>query len=129
TTRLDGSTFRAPAGAVAQAARRLEQWSRAVTAPRRPRLVVQLEPPDANGAWFLSVLGPGATGQLLPIEVALSDGGPSRLLADELVRLERMLPVLHRPGAMRRGQVGVSQDEAGGLLRGNGDGVEAGGVG
>src|SRR5262245_25246348 len=112
TTRLDGSTFRAPAGPAAQVARRLEQWSRAVTAPRRPRLVVQLEPPDAHGAWFLSVLGPGATGQLLPIEVALSDGGQTRLLGDELVRLERMLPVLHRPGAMRRGQVVLSQEEA-----------------
>jgi superfamily II DNA or RNA helicase len=127
TTRLDGSTFRAPAGAVAQVARRLEQWSRAVTAPRRPRLVVQLEPPDANGAWFLSVLGPGATGQLLPIEVALSDGGPSRLLADELVRLERMLPVLHRPGAMRRGQVVLSQEEAWELMTVTGIELEAAG--
>jgi superfamily II DNA or RNA helicase len=127
TTRLDGSTFRAPAGPVAQVARRLEQWSRSVTAPRRPRLVVQLEPPDANGAWFLSVLGPGATGQLLPIEVALSDGGPSRLLADELVRLERTLPVLHRPGAMRRGQVVLSQDEAWELMTVTGAELDAAG--
>src|SRR5262245_2028041 len=127
TTRLDGSTFRAPAGPAAQVARRLEQWSRAVTAPRRPRLVVQLEPPDAGGAWFLSVLGPGATGQLLPIEVALSDGGPSRPLSDELVRLERLLPVLHRPGAMRRGQVVLSQDEAWELMTVNGAELEAAG--
>ena len=127
TTRLDGSTFRVPAGPAGQVARRLEVWSKSVTSPRRPRLVVQLEPPDAGGAWFLSVLGPGATGQLLPIEVALSDGGPSRPLTDELVRLERLLPVLHRPGAMRRGQVVLSQDEAWELMTVNGAELEAAG--
>ena len=88
--RRQGRPGRSPAGSTSGPGR-----SRS---PRRPRLVVQLEPPDANGAWFLSVLGPGATGQLLPIEVALGDGGPARSLADELVRLERLLPVLHRPG-------------------------------
>ena len=127
TTRLDGSTFRAPAGAAGQVSRRLDQWSRTVTSTRRGKLVVQLEPPDASGAWFLSVLGPGATGQLLPIEVALSDGGPARPLADELVRLERLLPVLHRPGALRRGQVVLSQPEAWELMTVTGAELEAAG--
>ena len=56
-----------------------------------------------------------------------SDGGPSRLLADELVRLERLLPVLHRPGAMRRGQVVLSQDEAWELMTVTGAELEAAG--
>ena len=127
STRLDGSSFRAPAGPAGQIARRLDQWTRSASSPRRPRLVVQLEPPDTNGAWFLSVLGPGATGQLLPIEVAIGDGGPARLLADELVRLERLLPVLHRPGQLRRGQVVLSQDEAWELMTVTGAELEAAG--
>ena len=127
STRLDGSSFRAPAGPAGQIARRLDQWTRSASSPRRPRLVVQLEPPDTNGAWFLSILGPGATGQLLPIEVAIGDGGPARLLADELVRLERLLPVLHRPGQLRRGQVVLGQDEAWELMTVNGAELEAAG--
>ena len=50
---------------------------RSVTAPRRPRLVVQLEPPDAGGAWFLSVLGPGADGP-----AAADRGGARRRRTD-----------------------------------------------
>ncbi|HEY8092589.1 MAG TPA: DEAD/DEAH box helicase, partial [Acidimicrobiales bacterium] len=127
TTRLDGSSFRSPAGPAGQVSRRLDQWTRSVTSARRAQLVVQLEPPDSSGAWFLSVLGPGATGQLLPIEVALSDGGPARPLADELVRLERLLPVLLRPGALRRGQVVLSQPEAWELMTVTGAELEAAG--
>ena len=36
------------------------------TGAGRTRLVVQLDPPDTGDAWFLSVLGPGAEGGLLP---------------------------------------------------------------
>ena len=116
TTRLDGSTFRAPVGPAGQVSRSLDQWARSVAAPGRPKLVVQLEPPDGGDAWPLSVLGPGAEGELLHIEVALGQSRSTKRLADELVRLERLLPVLHRPGRLRRGQVVLSQDEAWDLM-------------
>jgi len=111
-TRLDGSTFAAPVAVVGQLGRRLEQWSRTVTASGRPRLIVQLDPPDRGGAWFCNVLGPGADGRPLPVEVALTDSKNTKPIADELTRLERLYPVLRRPGALRRGQVVLSQDEA-----------------
>ncbi|HEY5876328.1 MAG TPA: SNF2-related protein, partial [Ilumatobacteraceae bacterium] len=111
-TRLDGSTFTAPVTVISDVNRRLEQWTRSVTAPSRPKLVVQLDPPDRSDAWFLSVLGPGAKGRLLPIEVALGDSRTTRPLSDELARLERLYPVLLRPGQLRRGQVVLSQPEA-----------------
>src|SRR4029079_11329459 len=69
----------------------------------------------------------GHTGLRVASEVAWSDAGPSRLLTDELVRLERMLPVLHRPGAMRRGPVVLSQDEAWELMTVTGAELEAAG--
>ncbi len=127
TTRLDGSPFRAPVGSAGQVSRRLDQWARSVTAPARPRLVVQLEPPDRGDAWLLSVLGPGADGGLLQVEVALGDSRSTRPIADELVRLERLLPVLHRPGGLRRGQVILSQAEAWELMTVTGAELEAAG--
>jgi len=111
-TRLDGSQFEAPAAAASEVANRMQRWARPVTSRSRPRLVVQLDPPDKGNAWFLSVLGPGAEGPLLPIELALGDSKKPTGLADELLRLERLLPVLLRPGALRRGQVYLSQVEA-----------------
>jgi len=111
-TSLDGSSFDAPARLAAPLAERLERWAEAVRSPVDARLVVQLDPPDKGGAWFLSVLGPGQDGRLVPLEVALVDGRSKRHLADETVRLERLLPVLNRPGGQRRGEVVLSQDEA-----------------
>jgi superfamily II DNA or RNA helicase len=127
TTRLDGSTFSAPAGPAGQVSRSLDQWARSVTAPGRPQLVVQLDPPDGGDAWLLSVLGPGADGKLLPVEVALGQTRSTRRLADELGRLERLLPVLHRPGGLRRGQVVLSQAEAWDLMTVTGAELEASG--
>jgi len=101
-TSLDGSPFDAPARLAAPLAERLERWAEAVRGPVDARLVVQLDPPDKGGAWFLSVLGPGQDGRLVPLEVALVDGRSKRHLADETVRLERLLPVLNRPGADHR---------------------------
>ncbi len=112
SSRLDGTPFTVPTAVGGQLTQRLEQWTRTITSPNRPRLVIQLDPPDLRDAWFLSVLGPGADGRLLPIELALTDSPNTRRLADELVRLERMFPVLKRPGELRRGQVVLSQDEA-----------------
>ena len=111
-TRLDGSTFSAPASVGAEMSKRLDRWAKPVTAASRSRLVVQLDPPDSGNAWFLSVLGPGAEGGLLPVEVALADSPSTKPMADELARLERILPVLSRAGGLRRGQVYLDQSEA-----------------
>ncbi|MGB6057311.1 MAG: DEAD/DEAH box helicase [Microthrixaceae bacterium] len=111
-TRLDGSSFEVPARLGAEIAKRMDRWVSPVTAPSDSRLVVQLDPPDKDNAWFLSVAGPDLDGKLVPLEVALIESRPKRHLADELARLERIMPVLKRPGAARRGQVVLSQDEA-----------------
>jgi hypothetical protein len=92
--------------------KRIDRWAKPLTGTARAKLVVQLDPPDSGDAWFLSVLGPGAEGTLLPIEQALADGKATKPLADELNRVERIFPALLRPGALRRGQVYLSQDEA-----------------
>lgn len=111
-TSLDGTPFAAPARLATPLAERLERWAEPVRGPVDARLVVQLDPPDKGNAWFLSVLGPGQDGRMVPLEVALVDGRSKRHLADETVRLERLLPVLNRPGGQRRGEVVLSQDEA-----------------
>ncbi len=111
-TRLDGSSFEVPTRAGTEVAKRVDRWSSPVTTPSDARLVVQLDPPDKDNAWFLSVSGPDPDGQLVPLEVALIESRPKRHLADELARLERLMPVLKRPGEARRGQVVLSQDEA-----------------
>ncbi len=126
-TRLDGSTFPAPVAAGAEIAKRMDRWARPVTAAGRARLIVQLDPPDKGNAWFLSVLGPGAEGGLLPVELALTDRHGTRPLADDLARLERILPVLLRPGGQRRGQVYLDQDEAWELMTVTGSTLEAAG--
>ena len=115
-TRLDGSSFEVPTRAGTEVAKRVDRWSSAVTTPSDARLVVQLDPPDKDNAWFLSVSGPDPDGQLVPLEVALIESRPKRHLADELARLERLMPVLKRPGEARRGQVVLSQDEAWDLM-------------
>jgi SNF2 family DNA or RNA helicase len=126
-TRLDGSEFIAPNRSGASQASHLERWSAAVRDPVDARLVVQLSPPDRERAWFLSVLGPGHNGQLVPLEVALVDGRSKRHLADEIVRLERLLPVLNRAGGSRRGEVVLSQDEAWELMTQTGPALETAG--
>ncbi|HYF46353.1 MAG TPA: SNF2 helicase-associated domain-containing protein, partial [Acidimicrobiales bacterium] len=126
-TRLDGSAFEAPVAVGAEVSKRLERWAKPVSGTTRTKLVVQLDPPDKGNAWFLSVLGPGAEGGLLPIEVALADSRATKPVADELARLERILPVLLRPGALRRGQVYLSQDEAWELMTVTGPMLESAG--
>ena len=126
-TRLDGSHFEAPLGVAAGVQKRLDRWAKPVTGTTHTRLVVQLDPPDSGDAWFLSVLGPGAEGGLLPIEQALVDSRSTKGLAEAMYRLERVLPVLLRPGALRRGQVYLSQDEAWELMTVTGASLEAAG--
>ncbi|MDQ1402632.1 MAG: hypothetical protein QOG03_948, partial [Actinomycetota bacterium] len=111
-TSLDGTPFAAPARLATPLAERLERWAEPVRSPVDARQQVQHDPPDKGGAWFLSVLGPGQDGRMVPLEVALVDGRSKRHLADETIRLERLLPVLNRPGGQRRGEVILSQDEA-----------------
>ncbi|HLT15801.1 MAG TPA: SNF2-related protein, partial [Acidimicrobiales bacterium] len=126
-TRLDGSGFEAPIAAGTEVSKRLERWAKPVTSGARPTLVVQLDPPDRGDAWFLQVLGPGADGSLLPIEVALTDSRSTKPLADELARLERILPELLRAGGQRRGQVYLSQPEAWELMTTTGAALRAAG--
>lgn len=126
-TRLDGTPFEAPVAVGAEVSKRIDRWAKPVTGTSRVKLVVQLDPPDKGDAWFLSVLGMGAEGTLLPIEVALADGKATKPLADELLRIERIYEPLLRPGAMRRGQVYLSQDEAWELMTVRGPALEAAG--
>lgn len=125
--RLDGTAFQAPVAAAAEVSQRFTRWARPVTGSDRARLVVSLDPPDSGGAWFLSILGPGGKGKLLPIEHALAASRTTSGLATEMTRLERVLPVLHRPGTLRRGQVYLSQDEAWELMTVTGAQLEAAG--
>ncbi len=126
-TRLDGSAFTAPVAPGSEVATRLERWAKPVAGPARLHLVVQLEPPDRDNAWFLTVLGPGADGNLLPVELAIADSRSTKRVADDLVRLERIYPPLLRPGGQRRGQVYLSQDEAWELMTSTGPTLEAAG--
>ena len=126
-TRLNGSGFDAPVNVGIEVSKRLERWAKPVLSGARPTLVVQLDPPDRGDAWFLSVLGHGADGQLLPIEVALTDSRATKPLADELARLERLVPELLRAGGQRRGQVYLSQPEAWELMTSTGAGLQAAG--
>jgi hypothetical protein len=120
-TRLDGSGFVAPAGPATDLTRRLDTWAKPVASQARRRIVVNLDPPDNDNAWFLSVLA--ATGStLVPIEQAIvAERAATKMLDAELLRLERMLPALMRPGALRRGQVYLSQDEAWTLMTTTGE--------
>ena len=127
--RLDGSEFEAPSRFGAELVRRLEQWARPVTSPTKLSLVVQLHPPDDAGAWHLEVLAPGADRSLEAVEVAMVTASNTRRkeVRDHLDRLERLLPVLLRPGSHRRGQVVLSQDEAWELMTRTGESLVAAG--
>jgi hypothetical protein len=110
--RMDGSVFRANANLASDTARRLEQWSRGVTATNRKKLVVELDPPAEGGVWVVSVKAPAGKGRLIPIDVALRTEGGGPNLNAEWIRLGRLFPALDRAGIRRRGQVALSQDEA-----------------
>ncbi len=134
-TRLAGTTFQASPAPLGDVARRIEYWTRSVTRSSRPKLVVQLSPPDSGNAWLLSILAPDASGKLLPIDVTKADTA-NRQLLDEVMRLERTLSAL-RSGELRRGQSGAQsirslgaddshgRDPARGWLRRSGPGALA----
>ncbi len=111
--RLDGSQFDAPVRAGTDLVARLERWARVVTGNNAVRLVLQLDPPDDMGAWHLGVLAPGPEKALVSVEIAIANAGSSRRdIEENMERLERLLPLLHRPGGTRRGEVILSQPEA-----------------
>ena len=126
-TRLDGSPFRAPGHAAADVAGRLERWVGRVADPNRPRLIVNLDPPDKGNAWFLSVLAIGAEGRLAPVEQALAGTKSAAAMGEELDRLERLFPALLRPGGLRRGEVYLDQTEAWDLMTSTGASLEGAG--
>jgi len=110
--RLDGTPFPAPIAQATSLGRRVTAWAKPVAGVTRTKLIVQLDEPDDSNAWFLSVLGPGAEGKTLPVEMALADRKDTAAIASELDRLERMMPELLRAGGRRRGEVYLSQNEA-----------------
>ena len=117
--RLDGTAFDAPSRIANESVTRIAEWARPVTDDHAP-LVVRLDPPDQGNAWKLEVFAPGAKGSLVPIERAIVDArAKARDLEEHMLRLERLLPVLRRPG-VRRGQVILSQDEAWDLMANTG---------
>jgi hypothetical protein len=112
--RLDGSRFDAPVRPATELANRLERWARPVTSNGSVRLLVQLDPPDDGGAWHLTVSALGVKRQPVPVEVALVTASSAHRqdVEDNLLRLERALPALRRPGGHRRGEVILDQHEA-----------------
>ncbi|MEL6986149.1 MAG: hypothetical protein AAFO29_27215, partial [Actinomycetota bacterium] len=113
-TRLDGEPFTAPGRLGSELSRRIDQWTRAVSGTKKFKLVIQLDPPDDANAWYLAVLAPTNDNRLLPVEQVIVNSSNTRRkeVEEELVRLERLFPELLRPGARRRGEVILSQDEA-----------------
>ncbi len=126
---MSGERFRASASVGSELARRIEQWARPVLVPARYSLIIKLDEPDESDAWHMAVLSPGPNNSLDPVEVALVTGTNSHRLEvkAQLARLERLLPVLMRPGGKRRGEVLLSQEEAWDLMAVTGPALEAAG--
>ena len=119
---LDGTPFLAPSRLGSELARRIDQWSKPVSGHQKFKLVIQLDPPDESNAWYLAVLAPNSEDRLLPVEQVMVNSSNSRRkeVEQELIRLERLYPELLRPGARRRGEVVLSQDEAWQLMTSEG---------
>jgi mRNA-degrading endonuclease toxin of MazEF toxin-antitoxin module len=126
---LDGTRFVGSATQGSDLARRIELWARPVTAAARQSLVIRLDEPDDAGAWHMEVLATSPEGVTEPVEVAMVSGVSSHRteVRDQLTRLERLLPVLMRPGGKRRGEVILSQDEAWELMSVTGPALQSAG--
>jgi superfamily II DNA or RNA helicase len=125
--RLDGSAFDSPVKVTGEIVTGIERWARLVTEPHE-RLIVQLDPPDDGGAWRVAVNVPRSRGGPISVEQAIAASTSERAhLEAEMARLERMLPVLLRPGGLRRGQVILSADEAWDLMANTGPQLVAAG--
>ena len=112
--RLDGERFEAPHQRGRELARALHKWAAGVVGQAGLRLVVQLDPPDEEGAWHLRTLAPVGSGKLTRVDAAMSNASAARreAMKRELERLETLYPVLRRARGRRRGQVILGQDEA-----------------
>ena len=126
---LDGTRFVGSATHGSDLARRIELWSRPVTTAAQQSLLVRLGEPDDAGAWHLEVLALSPEGATEPVEVAMVSGVSAHRteVRDQLTRLERLLPVLMRPGGKRRGEVILSQDEAWELMSVTGPALQSAG--
>ena len=109
--RMDGQSFMANSNLAGDLSRRLEQWTRGVTANNRRNLVVELAPPEPNGVWVVSVKVPHK-GRLVPVDAALRTESSTGTLHAEWNRFGRLMPAIDRTSSRRRGQVALSQDEA-----------------
>ncbi len=125
---LNGSPFEAPNRPGNEMVGQIDRWAKPVTASSPGKLVVKLDAPDSGDAWYLSVLAFDLDDHLVPVEVALvTAGGSRREIEDQLLRLERLLPALLRPGGTRRGEVILSQSEAWELMSQTGPTLSAAG--
>src|SRR5262249_13521935 len=126
---LDGSRFEAAAALGEELAGRIDRWARPVTFDSGVGLRVHIEPPDREGVWRLSIHAVGVDRSPVPVEVALVTAPRNRGWAVEahLARLERLCPVLSRPGGHRRGEVALSTDEAWTLMTDTGPVLAAAG--
>lgn len=126
---LDGTAFTAPNRAGADVGRKLEQWARPVTGALKFSLIIELSPPDDMNAWYLRTLWANGDHGLQPVETGLVNSSNTRRkeIRDQLTRLELLFPPLLRPGAQRRGEVILSQDEAWTLMTTTGDVLTAAG--
>jgi len=125
---LDGSPFPAAGRAAADVAEDLKRWAAPVTDDGQVRLIVRLDPPEADGGWLLSVDAAGVDHHALPVEhaLAVARGVRARQVEWHLRRLETLLPTLRRPST-RRGQVVLSGDEAWDLMAETGPMLSAAG--
>ncbi|WP_162941942.1 DEAD/DEAH box helicase [Desertimonas flava] len=110
--RMDGTPFRAHATLASDLSQQLARWSRVLTDPKRPRLVLQLAAPDHGGVWMLSVLAPLGHRGLLRLDEATRIERHNGPVTNEWKRLGDMLPERQRAALTRGGQVALSQDEA-----------------
>ncbi len=124
--RLDGSEFEAPGNLASEIGRRVEQWARPALAPK-PRLIVELNAPDASDGWDLKVWVPGGTAQPELVADALGSASNSRRksIDEQVTRLERLLPALLR--SRRRGEVVLSQHEAWNFMTVSAEALDASG--
>jgi len=128
-SRLDGEPFQPPKRIGAELSHRVERWGRPITRPVNVRLIVQLDPPEDNGGWHLSVLADGVDRHPTRLDLALvtAAADKARQVETELARLERLLPALARPGGHRRGEVVLDQNEAWELMSSTGRRLEQAG--
>ncbi|HET9732479.1 MAG TPA: DEAD/DEAH box helicase [Acidimicrobiales bacterium] len=127
--RLAGGSFRAESRAAEPVSDALAAWARSVTTPHRWQVVIALDAPEESGGWLLHVDVTGVDRHRVSFEQALVrvPKAGERLLEETFTRLERIAPVLSRPGLARRGQVMLSGDEAWEFLTSTGPRLAAAG--